>query len=181
MRHFTGLLFAVILVAAAVPSQAAFDAYVRITGTKQGQFKGAGRSKTNNLPAVHVVQPIVSPRDPQSGLSTGKRNHKPMVMVFESADVVELQKALVTHEELSSVVISMVVPAGNGKVRHTKTITLTNASVVSLKQQGGHSAGGGGGAGKVSMEELVEVAFQFQKITYGMGDASVRSADDWKS
>ena len=77
---------------------------------------------------------IVSPRDPASGLPTGKRIHKPISITKQlDATTPLLLNALVDNENLTSVLIGLM---RNGQ--EVATIKLTNASISSYVANGGN-------------------------------------------
>jgi len=63
----------------------ALNAYLTLKGQKQGNINGSVTQKgRENSILVHAFsQEVVSPRDPASGLATGKRQHKPLLIVKE--------------------------------------------------------------------------------------------------
>jgi Type VI secretion system effector, Hcp len=79
-----------------------FTGTIAITGQKQGQFQGS-HGPTIPIDAIgHEM--IVSPRDPASGLPTGKRQHEPIAITKEIDKSSPLiLGALVTNETLTQV------------------------------------------------------------------------------
>src|SRR6478672_10887733 len=82
----------------------ALNAYLKLKGAKQGPIEGSvtqkGREK--KIMVIAVSHEIVSPRDPASGLPTGKRMHKPFVITKEldkSSPI--LYQVLCTNENVS--------------------------------------------------------------------------------
>ena len=63
----------------------ALNAYLTLKGQKQGDIKGSTTQKGREGTIMVIAQSheIVSPRDAASGLPTGKRQHKPMVITKE--------------------------------------------------------------------------------------------------
>ena len=51
---------------------------IAVTGQKQGVF-----SKGRPIPVLALSHEIVSPRDPQSGLPTGRRQHMPISVTVQ--------------------------------------------------------------------------------------------------
>ena len=73
---------------------------VNITGQKQGAI--------GPIQLTGLTHEVISPRDPQSGLPTGKRMHKPFVITKElDKSSPLLFKALTTNENLTSVLIGL--------------------------------------------------------------------------
>src|SRR6185436_4825615 len=82
----------------------ALNAYLRLKGQKQGNIEGSvtqkGRDKS--IMVIAVSHEVVSPRDPASGLPTGKRMHKPFVITKElDKSSPLLYNALVNNENIS--------------------------------------------------------------------------------
>ncbi len=108
-----------------------------------------------------VSHEIVSPRDPASGLATGKRMHKPITITAAfDASTPRLIQALVNNENLKTVTINFT-PAGTKGA----TIVLTNASVSQYDQTG----------------ETVSFQFTYQKITWTWVDGGITASDDWEA
>src|SRR5262245_26518966 len=63
----------------------ALNAYLRLKGQKQGEIKGSvtQKGREGSIMVIAVTHEILSPRDPASGLPTGKRMHKPFVVTKE--------------------------------------------------------------------------------------------------
>ena len=131
------------------------DATITATGAKQGPF-----SQTP-IAVTAISHEIVSPRDPQSGLPTGQRLHKPIIVTMDwGASTPLFLNALVTNETLTSVLIGLL---RNGN--QVATIRLTNASVAQFDQHG----------------ESVTVQFTYQKIEWTWVDGGVTASDDWEA
>ncbi len=135
---------------------------IAITGAKSGQFTG---SPFNIEGFDHE---ITSPRDPASGLPTGKRQHKPITITAEVGIAApQLMAALVNNETLSSVVISLY-KAGTTTVG--TTITLTNASESDFSNQC-----------EAGYPNCETASFTYQKITWTWLDGNITASDDWEA
>ena len=133
----------------------ATNATITATGHSQGAF-----SQTP-IPVTAISHEIVSPRDPASGLPTGKRQHKPISVTMEwGASTPLFLNALANNENLTSVLIGLL---RDGK--QVATITLTNASVAQFDQHG----------------DSVTIAMTYQKIEWTWVDGSVTAQDDWEA
>jgi type VI secretion system secreted protein Hcp len=82
----------------------ALNAYLRLKGQKTGEVKGSvtQKGREGKIMVIAASHSILSPRDPQSGLPTGMRMHKPFVITKEadkSSPV--LYNMLVTNENIS--------------------------------------------------------------------------------
>ncbi len=137
------------------PDPDAVAATVMATGAKQGPFSNTP------IDVTAVSHEIVSPRDPASGLPTGKRQHKPISITTEwGASTPLFLNALVNNETLTSVLIGLL---RNGS--QVATIKLTNASVSNYVQHGGY----------------VTISFTYQKITWTWVDGGITAQDDWEA
>jgi type VI secretion system secreted protein Hcp len=152
--------------------------YMTVKGQKQGVFKGGGarRDKTN-IPLVAYEWQVESPRDPTSGLPTGKRTHDPVVIVKEIDAASPLfLTALTQSENLTEVQIDFLSTAADGQETVDFRVTLTNATVVSLRDSVDTADAGGP---PVDTRRLERIAFTFQKIEETWLPGSTASSDDW--
>ena len=159
---------------------AALNAYLKIKAGRQGQIEGSVTQpgREGSMLVLASAHEIVSPRDPASGLPTGKRQHKPFTITkpIDKATPLLLQ-ALVTNETLTEVVINYWRPAGNGQEQQYFTITLTNASIAShsIKQLPTYVPA------NASVPELEEISFTYQKITWTWTSGGVTATDSWEA
>ena len=82
--------------------------YVTLVGQKSGQIKGSvtQKGREDSIGVIAVSHSIVSPRDPQSGLPTGQRMHKPYVFTKElDKSTPILYNILCTNENITKVTI----------------------------------------------------------------------------
>jgi type VI secretion system secreted protein Hcp len=128
---------------------------VMATGAKQGPFS------KDPVAVTAVSHEIISPRDPASGLPTGKRQHKPIVFTTQwGASTPLFLNALVNNETLTSVLIGLL---RNGN--QFATIKLTNASISDYVQHGGY----------------VTISMTYQKIEWTSVDGGTTAQDDWEA
>src|SRR4051794_39868873 len=161
----------------------AFQAYVKIHGTKQGQFKGEGTQKATSgagaIPLLRFLSSAVAPRDIASGQASGKRQWQPIRLTKEwGAASPQLLQALTTNEVLPNVVFEFYRPDPAGKSRLQYRITLQNATVSSITSSLDlTSAPGAPYAG----HELEDVELTFQSITVEDVGDSTTATDDWQA
>src|SRR5436190_16956001 len=118
-------------------SNAALDFYVKIRGQKQVEIKGdvVQKGREGLIAGIQFHHEIASPRDPASGMATGKRQHKPIMFVTEVGRAHPmLLNALMTNEPLPEVVFTFYKPqiraaTGVGSEVLYMTITLKNANI----------------------------------------------------
>lgn len=165
--------------------------YLKVTGQAQGVLKSGNIQKghEDQIKVVEMSNSIVSPRDPQSGLPTGQRMHKPLVLLLElDAATPLLFNALAKNENLKTVELTLFRPKtmvgmgaqGAGIEAPEMTITLTNANLATFAfktvDKGGPEARTATGASSV----MLEVSFTYQKIEIDMGKGGTKGMDDWE-
>ncbi len=147
---------AVAALLAAVPARAAVDAFMTLSGVKQGVIKGDQGSEKIQLVSVG--------RDAATGMSSGKRQHSP-IMITKKIDMAsaKLAMASTSHETLGNVTITF-----DGVSRGTRAverITLTNATIISVRKSGGN--------------EIITLDYQAIEVTWT--DGGKTATDDWES
>jgi type VI secretion system secreted protein Hcp len=158
----------------------ALNAYLKTKGKKQGDIKGGvtQKGRKDTIMVVAVNHEIVSPRDPASGLPTGKRMHKPLVITKEVDPASPLlHNALVNNETLTEWELQFFQPSQTGAEKQFYTIKLTNANIASIQTVMPNN--------KVpelsKFAEYEEVAFTYQKIEWTWMDGGITATDDWES
>src|SRR6476469_2672271 len=115
---------------AAAPSPDAVDGTIEITGQRQGPFS------KSPLTITAVSHEIVSPRDPASGLPTGKRQHKPFVITKELDKATPLlYNVLVNNENITEWSLEFWKPSPQGAENQHYTIDLVNANIASIRSE----------------------------------------------
>ncbi len=145
--------------------------FATITGQKSGLIRGEviqkGREQQHTI--LDFEYSVVSPRDPASGLPTGKRQHK-LVRLLKKVTAASplLFNTLVNNENLTQVKLDFWEPTRVGSEIQTQTITLQNAYVASWRQFVHPELG--------LVEEL---ELSFQKITIEWRQGGITAQDDW--
>jgi type VI secretion system secreted protein Hcp len=163
----------------------AMMAYVDIVGTKSGHIDGSvtqkGREK--KIAVIGVSHSICSPRDPQSGLPTGQRMHKPWVFTKELDMATPLlYNVICTNENLSKVTFFFWSPqkstatGGTGQEFQHFTVELVNANIASYDFRMANIRH----PDLVKFAEYEEVALTYQKITWTWNDGGKTASDDWE-
>jgi type VI secretion system secreted protein Hcp len=133
-----------------------------IQGQKQGLFPGPGREGA--IAGLRFSYMLKSPRDPASGLPTGKRVHTPVVFTkVVGIASPQIFSALANNENLPSVVIS--VPG--------YTIKLINGNLSEVKQYTELVNG--------VATVLEDVSFTFEKVEVRDQATGAVAIDDWES
>jgi type VI secretion system secreted protein Hcp len=148
---------------------------VTITGAKQGVFKGESTkaNEKDKIPVLDFGYEVISPRDPTSGLPSGKRQHRPVTFVKAwGAATPQIFAALVNNETLKTVLFEFTRVDQTGKEAVFQTVALVNASVSGLKEYTEANARGGS-------DDLDLVSLTFQRITITNNDGGTTATDDW--
>lgn len=158
----------------------ALNAYLTAKGNKSGVIEGSvtqkGREKT--VMVIAFSHEVVSPRDAASGLPTGKRMHKPLVITKEvDRSTPLLYNALVTNETLTEVKIKFWRPSASGAEQQFYTIELMNASIASMSTKMLNNKH----PDLMKYAEYDEIAFAYQKITWTYMDGGITASDDWET
>ncbi|MBL7716094.1 MAG: type VI secretion system tube protein Hcp [Bdellovibrionales bacterium] len=168
-------VFSLLALTAFVPALANAEIYLSVEGTRQGKFKGESTSKffKDRLNVSSVSHEVVSPRDSQTGLATGRRQHKPLTVIRDVGSASpQFFLALATGENLKTVSLEFTsIDQRTGQEQITYTIKLTNAGVASQKAativRGGVS---------VLAEE---VSFAYQSIEIEHVPSKTVASDTW--
>jgi type VI secretion system secreted protein Hcp len=132
-----------------------------IVATIQVHGQVTGDFSQDPLDVTAMSHEIVSPRDPASGLPTGKRQHKPISVTLTWGPSTPLfLHALTTNENLSSVRISLLQDG-----QEVARIDLLNASIAQYDQHG----------------DNVTFQLTYQKITWTWLNPTTQTSDDWEA
>ncbi|HEY3366074.1 MAG TPA: type VI secretion system tube protein TssD [Symbiobacteriaceae bacterium] len=135
-----------------------------VDSQKQGRIKGS--ASDGSIAAMKYSHQIVSPRDPASGLPTGQRMHKPLVITkLLDRSSPQMMEVLVNNENLTKVEIRFVNAAGL-----YYTVKLTNANIASVDQKTYPDG-----------TQVEEIGFTYERIEWTWADGGVTSGDDWEA
>ena len=159
--------------------------YAYLKGQKVGQIKGSvtQKGREDSIAVIAVSHSIVSPRDPQSGLPTGQRMHKPFVFTKElDKSTPILYQVLTTNENLVEATFKFWTPqikaaSGVGSEVQHFTIKLTNANIASIDFRMANIRH----PELVKFAEYEEVALTYQKIEWTWNDGGITAGDDWEA
>lgn len=163
----------------------ALNAYLKLKGQKQGEIQGSvtqkGREKS--IMVIAVSHEIVSPRDPASGLPTGKRMHKPFVITKELDKASPLlYNALVNNENINEWTLRHFTPQvkaqqGVGTEVNHYTVRLFNANIASINFRMANNRN----PELMKYSEYEEIAFTYQKINWTWEEGGISGEDDWET
>jgi len=163
----------------------ALNSYLNLKGQKQGDIKGSvtQKGREGKIMVIAVSHEIVSPRDPASGLPTGKRQHKPIVITKElDKSSPLLYNVLVNNENISEWQLQFWTPQlsaqqGVGSEKQHYTVKLTNANIASIAFRMLNNKN----PELTRYAEYEEVAFTYQKIEWTWMEGGITSEDDWQN
>jgi type VI secretion system secreted protein Hcp len=143
----------------------AVEAYIKIKGSKQGQFKSETTAKNAGagaIPVLRFASTALAPRDVATGQASGKRQWQPIRITKEwGAASPQLLNALLTNEILANVVCEFwrADPAGKAELHYR--VTLQNATVSSISATYDRTQPAGA---PLFGHEVEDVEFTFQSI-----------------
>lgn len=158
-------------------------AYAYVKGQKSGQIKGSiiQKGREDSIGVIATAHSIISPRDPQSGLPTGQRMHKPFVITKElDKSTPLLYNVLCTNENLTEVTIKYWTPqiratTGTGTEIQHYTVVLINANIASIDFRQLNIRD----TNLVKFAEYEEIAMTYEKITWTWTDGGITADDSW--
>ena|ERR1035437_678406 len=151
------------------------NGFLSVTGQKQGVIKGGVNEKGHEgqMWLYRYHSEVVSPRDPQSGLPTGRRVHKPITITKPIDRSTPLfAQALVTNENLSEVILHIY-----DNNREVYQIKLINANISDISQEMSLNQTSTG----ARLPVLENISFTFQKIEWRWLDGGTSASDNWES
>ncbi len=158
----------------------ALPAYLTLTGEKQGAIKGSCTQKgRENTILVQAVEHDVSiPRDPQTGLATGKRVHHPLTIVkaIDKSSPL-LYMALTTGEHLKSVELKWYQINEKGQEENYFITALEDAIIVSMKSWKKNTLD----PAFSHLGDMEDVSFTYRKIMWRWVKDGIESEDDWST
>lgn len=156
------------------------NAHMEVTGKNQGKIDGSCdmEGRENTILVYAMDHDVHIPRDPQSGLPSGKRIHGPLTVTkeFDKASP-KLYQALCSGEQMSEVVIKWYRIDPNGMEEHYFTHTLEDAIIVEVKPY-------------MPVAFLTEnepyrhmesVSFTYAKIRWTWEVDGIEAEDEWKA
>jgi type VI secretion system secreted protein Hcp len=152
--------------------------HLTLEGEKQGKIEGScdmkGREGTILVYAMN--HDVHIPRDPQSGLPSGKRIHGPLSIVKEfDKSSPKIYQALCSGEHMKNVKIKWYRIDKTGSEEHYFTHTLEDAIVVSVKPYMPLAFL----KENESYRHMEEVAYTYKKIKWTWEPDGIESEDSW--
>ncbi|MDQ1327570.1 MAG: type secretion system secreted protein Hcp [Candidatus Poribacteria bacterium] len=153
--------------------------YMSITGESQGNITeraGEQEGHENEILCQAFEHAILVPSNEQSGVATGKRVHKAM-MITKAVDrsSAQLYSALVNNERLTDVTIKHYRTDPTGTLQNHFTVKLSNAVIISIRAWQPNYLNPA--TEQISYTE--EVSFAYQAIDWLWVDGGVEAMDEW--
>jgi len=165
----------------------ALNAYMTLTGQKTGQVKGSvtQKGRVGMIEVIASQHSVWSPRDAASGLSTGKRMHKPFVMTQElDISVPLLLSMLVNNENITKMKIDYYASQiGNDRTTATAleqnyySVEFVNASITSIDFRQANNKH----PDLMKFKEYLEIAYVYEQITWTWIVGGVTAGDNWNA
>lgn len=159
----------------------ALNAYLTLKGQKQGAINGSvtQKGREGSILVHSLSHEILSPRDPATGLPTGKRQHQPLIFLKEiDKSSPLLWSALVNNENLVTCQLAFFeAVAASGVEKQIYTITLTNANIASMTE----SMLDNEQAANASLPMREQISVTYQKIQWTWVEGGITAMDDWGS
>lgn len=159
----------------------ALNAYLTLKGQKQGDILGSviQKGREGSILVHAFSNQVISPRDPTSGLPTGRRQHQPLVILKEiDKSSPLLWSALANNENLIAWELKFYAAAvATGLEKQIYTITLTNASIASIRE----SMLDNEDPNNMRFPLREEISFTYQKIEWTWVDGGISAGDDWET
>jgi type VI secretion system secreted protein Hcp len=165
----------------------AFEAYVKVKGQSQGDFKGESTRKGREawLPMLRFEWAVDSPKDVSTGASAGRRRHQPFTFWKElGASTPQIFQAVCRNENLTEVKVEFMRTNKQGQEEVYMTLDFKDAQVSAVKYStgGGELGGEGsarGSAGKNDLFEQEAVSLTYRQVEVTHNIASTSAVDDW--
>ena len=153
-------------------------AHMTLEGENQGKIDGSSemQGRENTILVEAFNHEVRIPRDPQSGLATGKRLHNALsiVKVFDKASP-KLYQALCTGEHMKNVTIKWFRIDPTGKEEHYYTHTLEDAIIVAIRPWMPNCLD----PKTECYTHMEEVMFTYKKIRWTWEIDGIESEDSW--
>lgn len=163
--------------------------YISIKGETQGHIT-AGAFTADSVGDIfvegHADQMMVQqfdhtvtvPTDPQSGMPSGQRVHKPFKFTVALNKAVPLMyNALSTGEKITEVELQWYRTSIEGKQEHYFTTSLEGATIVEIEFHMPHCQD----PSKADFTQLITVSMGYRKINWDHLVSGTSGADDWRA
>jgi type VI secretion system secreted protein Hcp len=159
------------------------QAFMTVNGQHQGQFhsEATQNKRKDSIPILAFQMGLVSPREGSSGMATGKRQYKPVVITKAwGAASPQGLTAYATSENLPDVTIEFVELNPAGAQYTSQTVRLSDANIMEIERFTRSQDGTLLLApNNLDTLELETWAFTFRKIEVDDNPSNLSFIDDW--
>jgi type VI secretion system secreted protein Hcp len=158
----------------------ALNAYLSLAGEKQGDIKGSvtQKGREGKILVFAFQHEIVCPRDPASGIPTGKRVHKPFMLTKELDKATPLlYNVLCNNENIKTWELQLWQPSPTGQERQHFTVRMWNANISAIHFKMANNKN----PKLTKFAEYEEVSFTYQRIEWSWNDGGLVAGDDWET
>ncbi len=155
----------------------ALNAYLKLRGQRQGDILGSvtQAGQAGKIMVFAVEHGVSAPRDPASGLPTGKRAHAPIKLTKEiDRSTPKLYDALVNNESLLEWELQFWRP-GAGQEEQHYTVRLSNGAIAAIDFRMPDNKD----PNLTNLESYEVVSFVYQRIRWEWTDGAVTFEDAW--
>jgi type VI secretion system secreted protein Hcp len=149
--------------------------YLRVRGDTQGDVRGGVTGTHAGSMRVVSMSPMITSPLSKDGLSTGRRQHRPLRVTIEvDQGMPLLMLALANNENLSEVTVRMYGDGGRRPEQNTYTVRLTNATVTAFQIVAETTKDKTG-------PDLLHLEFAYRRIEITWNDGGITAMDDWET
>ncbi len=155
------------------------NAYLRLTGETQGEIEGSEtRRREGSIMVFAVNHEVTNITDSATGIHTGNRQHKPLIVTKEIDRATPLLwQALVTSENILKFDLRFFQLDSAGKEVQFYTVQLENARIVDIRFEMLNNKY----TENEQHKEREHVSFTYQRITWTFEDGGITAVDDWNA
>ena len=172
MIHRVCALFCALLLSG-LDASAALNAYLVATDIRGDSTRSSWQGYVEIVGYNHEVS---SPFDPQTGLATGKRQHKPFKILKElSASSVDFETAMIRGRSLANVEFKLVRPSQTGQETIYYIYRFTNARIVSVRDWMANN----NDSSTLQLPQMQEISFVYETIEWEAVPSGATASDTW--
>lgn len=151
--------------------------FVKANGVDiKGESSVHSEGRADSIEVVELTHEVRSPIDGSSGMRSGHREHRPLMVVARIDRATPLLYKAWSNNEDCEVEIRFWRPDPNGREQQFFTILLTGVSVASVKMHVPSTVR----PETASLPEQVEYSFQYEEITWIAEAVNIEHVDHWR-
>ncbi len=154
--------------------------HLSVTGKNQGKMEGSCdiKGREGTIMVYELDHTVEIPRDPGSGLPTGKRIHKPLTVTAEiDKSIPKLYQALTSGEQLSEVLMDFYRISPSGTEEKYFTVKLEDSIVVSMDLSFPITFA----SESEPFKHMTKISFTYGKIIWTWQPDGIEAEDSWKA